>query len=291
MRLDKTAIVWALPADRENFGIAKKSLQGHNHFISDIALSRDGKFCLTASWDKTMRLWNLETGKATAIFVGHTNDVMSCAFSPDNRLIVSGSRDKTMKVWNIRGDLKGEFAVSGPGRSNLGHTEWVSAVRFSPDHVNPLVVSCGWDKMVKVWDMKSQNPTLAVNHIGHTGYINTVAVSPDGTLCASGGKDGTVMLWDLNDPKHLYSLEAGDIIHALVFCTNRYWLCAATETSIKIWDLLSKTIVDDLRPEFPVVKSGKVPYCVSLAWSADGSTLFSGYTDGKIRVWQVTQRS
>lgn len=238
-----------------------------------------------------MRLWNLETGKTTATFIGHTNDVMSCAFSPDNRLIVSGSRDKTMKVWNTRGDLKGEFATSGPGRANLGHTEWVSAVRFSPEPSALAVVSCGWDKMVKVWDLKTPTPTLDVNHVGHTGYINTSAVSPDGTLCASGGKDGTVMLWDLNDPKHLYSLDAGDIIHCLVFSTNRYWLCAATETSIKIWDLLSKTIIDDLRPEFPVTKSGKTPYCCSLAWSADGSTLFSGYTDGKIRVWQVTDRS
>lgn len=289
--IDKSAIVWALPANRENFGVAKKSLRGHSHFLSDVTLSADGKFCLTSSWDKTMRLWNLESGKSTATFIGHTNDVMSAAFSPDNRLIVSGSRDKTMKVWNIRGELKGEFGSSEPGRANSGHTEWVSAVRFSPDAETPLVVSCGWDKMVKVWDMKSQRPALAVNHVGHTGYVNTVAVSPDGTLCASGGKDGTVMLWDLNEPKHLYSLEAGDIIHTLIFCPNRYWLCAATETSIKIWDLLSKTIVDDLRPEFPAVKSGRTPHCVSLAWSADGSTLFSGYTDAKIRVWQVTQRS
>jgi guanine nucleotide-binding protein subunit beta-2-like 1 protein len=289
--LDKTAIVWDLPANRENFGIAKKSLCGHSHIISDVCLSQDGRFALTASWDNTMRLWNLDTRKTEAIFKGHTNAVKSAAFSPDNRLIVSGSDDKTIKVWNTRGELKGDFAVNGPGRSNLGHTEWVSAVRFSPDASNPLVVSGGCDKMVKIWDLKTQNPTLAVNHIGHTGYVNTVAVSPDGTLCASGGKDGTVMLWDLNDPKHLYSLEAGDIIHTLIFAPNRYWLCAATETSIKIWDLLSKTIIDDLRPEFPVVKSGKFPHCVSLAWSADGSTLFSGYTDGKIRVWQVTQRA
>ena len=56
-----------------------------------------------------------------------------------------------------------------------------------------------------------------------------------------------------------------------------------------MWDLESKSVVDELRPEFPdhTSKKAQVPYCVSLAWSADGSTLYSGYTDGVVRVWQV----
>lgn len=240
-----------------------------------------------------MRLFNVNTGETKTTFIGHNKDVTSVSFSPDNRLIVSGSRDKTIKLWNTRGELKGDFLASSGGRGGsqlAGHTEWVSSVRFSPDPANPVVVSSGWDKLVKIWDLKSPTPHLNVNHIGHTGYINTTAISPDGTLCASGGKDGTIMLWDLNNPRHLYSLEAGGIIHALVFSPNRYWLCAATSSSIKIWDLLTKTIVDDLKAEFPSTK-GLVPECISLAWSADGATLFSGYTDNNIRVWQVTQRS
>jgi len=60
------------------------------------------------------------------------------------------------------------------------------------------------------------------------------------------------MLWDLNESKHFFSLEAGDVINALTFSPNRYWLCAATGQGIKIWDLESKSIVDELRPEFPV---------------------------------------
>lgn len=50
------------------------------------------------------------------------------------------------------------------------------------------------------------------------------------------------MLWDLNDGKHLYSLEAGDIVNALVFSPNRYWLCAATASCVKIFDLESKYV-------------------------------------------------
>lgn len=97
------------------------------------------------------------------------------------------------------------------------------------------------------------------------------------------------MLWDLNDGKHLYSLEAGDIINSLVFSPNRYWLCAATSTSIKIFDLESKSIVDDLKPDFnELSEKARKPEAMSLAWSADGQTLFAGYTDNLVRVWVVT---
>jgi guanine nucleotide-binding protein subunit beta-2-like 1 protein len=100
------------------------------------------------------------------------------------------------------------------------------------------------------------------------------------------------MLWDLNEGKRLYSLDAGEIIHSLVFSPNRYWLCAATDECIKIWDLESKVIVDTLRPENfgheDKSERAKTPHCTSLAWSADGSTLFAGYTDKVIRVYVVT---
>lgn len=91
---------------------------------------------------------------------------------------------------------------------------------------------------LQVWELSKCK--LRTNHYGHTGYINTVSVSPDGSLAASGGKDGITMLWDLNDGKHLYSLEAGNTVNALVFSPNRYWLCAATASCIKIFDLESK---------------------------------------------------
>ena len=101
-----------------------------------------------------------------------------------------------------------------------GHSDWVSCVRFSPNNHNPIIVSAGWDKYVKVW--KLTNCKLKTNHIGHTGYLNTVTMSPDGSLCTSGGKDAKAMLWDLNDGKHLYTLDHADTINSLCFSPNRY---------------------------------------------------------------------
>jgi guanine nucleotide-binding protein subunit beta-2-like 1 protein len=277
---DKSIIIWKLTKDDTNYGVPHKALKGHGHFVSDIVLSSDGQFALSGSWDSTLRLWDLTMGTTTRRFVGHTKDVLSVAFSADNRQIVSGSRDRTIKLWNTLGVCK--YTIQ-----EEGHSEWISCVRFSPTNTNPIIVSAGWDKLVKVWNLT--NCKLKTNHIGHTGYLNTVTVSPDGSLCASGGKDGNAMLWDLHEGKHLYTLDGGDTINALTFSPNRYWLCAATGASIKIWDLEGKIIVDELKPEvLSTSTKAEAPSCTSLAWSADGQTLFAGYTDNLIRVWQVT---
>jgi guanine nucleotide-binding protein subunit beta-2-like 1 protein len=93
------------------------------------------------------------------------------------------------------------------------------------------------------------------------------------------------MLWDLNEGKHLYTLHANEIINSLAFSPNRYWLCAATGPNVKIWDLESKSLVDEIHPE--VIGTIGSLDCISLSWSADGQTLFAGYTDNLIRVYDV----
>jgi len=277
---DKSLIMWKLTKDEHQYGVPQKRLDSHSHFITDVVMSSDGNYALSGSWDKTLRLWDLQSGTTTRLFEGHTKDVLSVAFSADNRQIISGSRDKTVKLWNTLADCK--YTIQ-----DEGHTDWVSCVRFSPSTANPLIVSAGWDKMVKVWNLT--NCKLKTNHGGHHGYLNTITISPDGSLCASGGKDARAMLWDLNDGKHLYTLDHTEPINSLVFSPNRYWLCAATGPSVRIWDLEGKQMVEELKHDV-VNRSAKgdLPQCLSLAWSGDGQTLFAGYSDNKIRVWQVS---
>lgn len=74
---DKSVIVWKLTreggAEDAEYGRPYKSLRGHNHFVQDVVISSDGAFALSASWDKTLRLWDLSTGQTTRRFVGHAN--------------------------------------------------------------------------------------------------------------------------------------------------------------------------------------------------------------------------
>jgi guanine nucleotide-binding protein subunit beta-2-like 1 protein len=255
----------------------RSRLEGHTGFVQDVALTNNAEYALSASWDRSLRLWNLKTGACFGKFLGHSKDVLTTAFSPDNRHILSGGRDNKLKIWNVKGECVYTLDKDC-------HTDWVSCVRFSPAVQSPVIVSGGWDNVVKVWSLADFRCLHTLK--GHTGYVSTVTVSPDGSLCASGGKDGVAKLWDLNRGESLYELPCNETINQLAFSPNRYWLCAATETTIHIWDLESKATIAELTaPKSEEKKSS--PECLSVAWSADGSTLFAGFTDGTIRAWGV----
>lgn len=286
---DKTLIVWELKnsGDVGDYGTPIKSLVGHSHFVHDVAVSSDGQFCLTASWDTTLRLWDLASGNTTKTFLGHSKDVLSVAFSANNTKIVSGGRDKTIRLWNTIGECK--WTVDD---KKNGHSSWVTSVRCSPDSNNPVFVTTGWDNTVKVWNLNS----MALMHtlVKHTGFVNCVAISPDGSLCASGGKDGAINLWGLGEGKHLYQLEAGASVQCLAFSPNRYWLAVGTENHLKVFDLESKTVVATLTNEIEnfdihnTPSTPKKPVVNCLTWSINGNMIYAGYSDHFIRVFELS---
>jgi len=277
---DKTLIKWDVSSNKRTSqlaGVPVKSLVGHSDFVQDVQVSSDGAFALSGSWDNTLALWDLNTGNRRCVFRGHTNDVTSVAFSPCNRQIVSGSRDRTIKVWNTIAEHKGDL-------SKDPHSDWVSCVRFSPARDESVVVSGGHDGKVKVWSL-SGNWSNKHTIDAHPGYVTSVCISPDGSLCASGGKDGVASLWDLTDTKHLYSLgDKGDEpINSLVFSPNRYWLSVAIGDEIRVYDLETRKLAGVLEAK----DLGKGASVTCLAWSHDGAILYAGYTDNLIRAWQV----
>jgi hypothetical protein len=93
------------------------TLKGHTLPVSSVAFSPNGKRLATASADKTVKVWDAETGQETLTLKGHTNAVSSVAFSPDGKQIVSASWDRTLIVWDASlGDSRGDEAGAAPGR-------------------------------------------------------------------------------------------------------------------------------------------------------------------------------
>ena len=116
-------------------------MTGHQQAINHVQFSPDGRFIISASFDKSLRLWDGYNGKYMSVFRGHVGPVYMIAFSPDSRLLVSGSKDSTMKVWDIK-TKKLMFDLPG-------HADEVYTVDWSPD--GQKVSSGSKDRLLKIW--------------------------------------------------------------------------------------------------------------------------------------------
>jgi len=275
---DKSIVNWQINKTENLIIVPVKRLKGHSHFVSDLKLSSDGQFCVSSSWDKSLRLWDIKSGKTIQNFLGHQKDILSVCFSKDERQIISGSRDGTIKLWNTLGKCKKTY------KENTQNS-WIIFVYFLPLELLSFV-SCSWNGTIDLWDMSLNRIKNRLN--GHKGYVQSIAISPDSSICASGGQDGDVMLWDLQEGKHLYSLDSGGKIHCICFSPNRYWLCASTDNSIIVWDLESKEIIEMIdTKDNGFEKSNKNSCCVSMIWNNDGLSLFTGHQGGQIKLWKL----
>jgi guanine nucleotide-binding protein subunit beta-2-like 1 protein len=304
--LDRTIIAWKItPKDSTDddleWGKASKVYKAHSHFVQDLCLSQDSRYCLSSSWDKTLRLWDLESGKSTVTFVDHEKDALSCSFSADNRQIASGSMDKTIKIWNTVGQCK--YTVQEDA-----HTDWVSCVRFSPETKNPVLATASWDGTIKVWD--SNTMTLKNTFNGHTNAVLSLDFATRSSYLASGGKDGNIMLWNVNEGSFLKHKEHNASINQVLFSPVKYWIVAATDNGILVWNLPKDKIIarlsvqEDENEEFKLeredeekddkekdqkLKKKRDIACTSIAWSREGNLLFAGFTDNLVRVYEVVK--
>ena len=153
---------------------------------------------LTSSADRTLRLWNADTGKELLVFKGHTERIVGAALSSDGKRILSGSYDKTVRLWDVE---------SGKEVCRFfGHTNWVWGVAVSPD--GKFGLSGSLDKTVKIWDTETGQEVLTLR--GHSNLVGHVLFDPSGRRLASGGEDRTVRVWQMDTCQLLHTLKGHD---------------------------------------------------------------------------------
>ncbi|MEH2002163.1 MAG: ribosome assembly protein 4, partial [Nostoc sp.] len=182
------------------------TLEGHSSAVSSVVFSPDGQRLASASGDKTIKLWDVATGKAVQTLTGHSSAVYSVVFSPDGQRLASASTDKTIKLWDV--------ATGKAVQTLTGHSDTVSSVVFSPD--GQRLASASGDKTIKLWDLATGKAVQTLT--GHSDAVNSVVFSPDGQRLASASYDKTIKLWDVATGKAVQTLTGhSSWVNSVVF--------------------------------------------------------------------------
>jgi len=258
------------PEQADPLAVLERELTGHEGWVKSVAVSPDGTWATTGSEDKTVKIWDLETGACRATLKGHAGEVNSVAVTPDGKRILSASDDTSVRVWD---------ASSGRELLKLDeHRGAVLSVTALWD--NARVLSGGWDGL-RLWDLSS-GKCLETLECGtdDTQDVFSTAVDPAGARALSGHGDGRVQLWDLKTCKCLAFLRGhSDSVRSVPITPDGLFAVSGSDDrTIKVWDLESERCVGTLE--------GHQSYVYSLAISPDGNWIASvGPLDSTVRLW------
>ena len=248
----------------------KLTLEGHRSGILTVAFSSDSRTIASGSYDKTIQLWDVDTGEQKQKLEGHTSGVTTVAFSPDGSTLASGSWDTYVMLWDTE---TGKLL-----RTLDRHTDGVRAVAFSPD--GRALATGGYDRTIRLWDVDTGEQKLTLE--GHTDYVRGVVFSPDGSTLASGSYDRTIRLWDVDTGEQKLTLEGHtNGVLTVAFSPDGSRLASGSyDTTVRLWDIDTGEQLQVLREHKGTVSS--------VAFSSDGSTLATGADSTTILLYEDT---
>jgi WD40 repeat protein len=340
---DRTARLWDAAT-----GEPLRTLGGHGGEVRALAMDREAKRIATGADDKIVRLWDAATGKELRQLRGHDGELYSVAFSLDGKTLASGDGCGTVILWD---------AATGKERRRINGRQMIRCVAFSSDG-KFLAVSDG-DGLLRLFDAGGERllrdihqpdaaggiafspdgQTLASTGAenggiylwnaftgkelrreeGHRGRVDRVAISPDGKVVASAGREGGVRLWQAATGKELSVLpdEGGNAWRCLAFSSDGRLLASSRYEVIRIWDSDRRKLLRTIRaarvvgalafsPDGRILAAlgekfltfwdphsgkercqlgGHAGWAATLSFRADGRALASGGSDGKVCLW------
>ncbi|WP_437579925.1 nSTAND1 domain-containing NTPase [Sorangium sp. So ce887] len=249
-------------------GIARAVLN-HPDAVMHARYSSDSKRIVTASWDKTVRVWNADGTGEPIVLRGHDDLVASAAFSTDGRHIVTASWDRTVRVWNVDGT--GEPIVL------RGHQGVVYSAAFSPD--DKRIVTAARDRTARVWNADGTGEPLVLR--GHEDGAFSAAFSPDGKRIVTASQDGTARVWNADGTGEPIVLRGhqGVVYSAAFSPDDKRIVTASYDKTARVWN------ADGTGK--PMVLRGHEDAVYWAAFSPDGKRIVTASYDKTARVWNA----